>query len=397
MTVSTGRRTRGRVSVSARCASRLARGHLWVFSSDVTSDLAAIAPGDVCTIVDPRGRGFGTATVNPHALIAARLLGADADPDDAFLRTRLRDAIAYRERVLDDVRFGRLVYGESDGLPGFVVDRYGDVAVVQTLTAGAARLEAAFCRLVVDVTGVDTVVLANDSPFRALEGLGAERRMAIGTLPGRVIARERDLELEVDVLGGQKTGYFYDQRDTRATLGAWIDGGRVLDLFCYTGAFALEAARHGASVVGRDRSPGALEIARRNADAGGVAAACRFEHAELLGAGAVPGEEASRFDVVVLDPPPLARNRRARASALRAMTRLCRDALVRVRPGGLLIACTCSHHLTRADLLSAVGAGGAKLGRELRLVAETRQAADHPVLPAMPETEYLFALFVEVR
>jgi 23S rRNA (cytosine1962-C5)-methyltransferase len=385
--------------VSRRAAARVVQGHPWVFANDVTADLKEYDPGEVVSVLDPGGRALGTGYVNPRALIAVRLVDrAAAVVDRIFLEERIRHAATYRARVLDDVRHARLVFGESDQLPGVVVDRFGEVLVVQLLTAGADRWEADLLDVLEAQTGARTIVLANDSAFRELEGLERGRRVARGELPAEIHVEEGGLRFLADLAGGQKTGWYYDQRDNRRAFADRVgEGARVLDLFCYTGSWAIAAAARGATAIGRDSSEAALALATANAELNGVAARTRFEREDLLTAGEVPREEREAFDAVVLDPPPLARNRKSRPSALRAMVRLTRDAVIRVRRGGLLVACSCSHHLGAADLAEAVAIGAAKAGRRLRVIHRGGQAPDHPILPAAPETEYLHALFLDVE
>jgi len=387
------------LSVSSRAAARVVQGHPWVFANDVTADLKDYAPGEPVTVLDPGGRALGTGYVNARALIAVRLVDREKTPlDRALLDRRIRSALGYRTRVLDDVRFGRLVFGESDRLPGVVVDRFGDVLVVQLLTAGADRWTDDLLDLLLEHTGASAVVLANDSPFRELEGLTRERGVARGELPDECHLEEGGLRFIADLAHGQKTGWYYDQRENRRAFADRItEGMEVLDLFTYTGSWAITAAAKGATAIGRDSSEAALALATQNAALNDVTDRVRFERDDLLGAEAVPREERARFDAVVLDPPPLARNRKSRPSALRAMVRLSRDAVTRVTKGGLLVACSCSHHVNAADLAEAVATGAAKAGRRLRVIRSGGQAPDHPVLPAAPETEYLHALFLDVE
>jgi len=393
-----GREPMRSVRVSKRAMARLAHGHPWIFSNEVEQGLPRVTPGDPVRVLDPAGQPFAVGYANPQSLIAVRVLGPpEMELDAVWMRDRVSEAWEYRRQVLADPRFGRVIYGESDGLPGLIVDRFDDVLVLQALTAGAERLVPLLLDRLLETFDPVCVVAANDSSFRALEGLPRERRVLHGELPSLVLCREGGLTFAIDPLGGQKTGFFFDQRDNRARFGGLVKGGRVLDLFCYSGGFGLVAARAGAFVIGRDSSEAALDLARANAERNGLAGRCTFEAAELLEAAPVPSEEIEAFDAVVVDPPPLARNRKSRAAAWRALARLCRDATARVRPGGILVACTCTHHLSADDLRDAVASGGARAGRTLRILAAGVQAADHPILPSAPETEYLRALFVHVR
>lgn len=387
--------TRPTLRLSRRATARLVHGHPWIFAGETGRGGPVLEPGDVADVTDPGGAPLASVYVNPHALILARVIGPPGTtPDAAWLRDRVRRAIALRTRLLDTDRFARLVFSESDGLPGVIVDRYGDVLVLQLLTVGAERWRQALVDILVTETGAAHVLLANDSPFRGMEGLPAERVVVEGDPPPVVWIEESGATFGVNVRGGQKTGFFFDQRDNRRRVVSFLRGGRVLDLFCYTGAFGVLAARAGAEVVGRDRSEPAIALARDNAERNGVGERCRFEIADVIHD--PPPPPGDPFDVVILDPPPLARNRKSRAAAERALTRLVRDALAQLRPGGLLVACSCSHHLGRAALAACVGTAGARAGRDIQTVAWGGQALDHPTLPSCPETEYLHALFAVV-
>jgi len=387
-----------KLPVSGRAAARMRVGHPWVFANEVTTSLKAFEAGEVVEVVAPDGKIFGTAYVNPSVLIAARLISASRERlDRSFLKSRLNDALAYREKVLTDPRFGRIVFSESDGLPGFVLDRYGDVFALQTLTMGASRVEHDFVQVIQEVTGARAIVAVNDAPIRKMEGLPLERALVAGELSEAVVIEEHGLHFEVDLIGGQKTGHFYDQRDNRRLFESVVGSGEVLDQFCYTGSWSLIAARCGATVIGRDSSKGAIRAARHNAELNGLSDRCTFERRDLFDSGEIADSELSRFEAVVLDPPPLARTKKTKASAVRAMARLVREAALRVAPGGVLVACSCSFHMSAGDLLEAVAAGAAKAKRQVRVIAKGGQTPDHPILPALPETEYLRALFLEVR
>jgi len=392
----TARPQRQTIPVTRRAAGRVSGGHPWVFANEITARLIDYEPGQVVDIVDPSGRALASGYINPSTLIAIRVTGRPGEGlDRAWLRRRLERAQAYRERVLADPRFGRLLFAESDSVPGLIVDRYDDVYVAQIQTAGMAALQS---EVVEALTGMGgrAVVLANDSGYRELEGLERERRVAVGSVDEPIVIEEHGLRFLADVVGGQKTGYYYDQRDNRERFASLVSGGEVLDLFCYTGSWSILAARNGARVLGQDSSVPALELARRNAELNEVGDRCRFEAADLLSAEPLPQSVHRRFDAVILDPPPLAKNRKSRPPALRAMVRLVRDAALQVRRHGLLVVCTCSHHLRADDLVEVVAAGLGKGRREGRIIARGGQAPDHPVLPPAPETSYLHTLFIEL-
>jgi len=267
---------------------RAAAGHPWVYSNEIQMDEAARAlePGALVTLKTGEGKNLGVATFNPHPLVSARIL--DREParviDDRFFAKRLRRALAIRERLYATPYY-RLVHAEADGLPGVVVDRYGGVVALQINTAGMARLEEDLLAAIDAVLGPEAVVLRNDSPARAVEGLGSEVRVARGALPERVELTENGARFRVDLAGGQKTGWFFDQRDNRTFMARLAAGARVLDLYSFGGGFGIAAAVAGAAeVLAIDRSDASLRLAAESAALNGVAERCRFERGEVFAA-----------------------------------------------------------------------------------------------------------------
>ena len=286
---------------------RLRSGHLWVFSNEVDialTPLKGFSPGDLVVIENAKGEPLGTATVNPESLIAARILGRDVRKpiDRAFFTRRLERALALREWAYGEPYY-RLIHGESDGLPGLVVDRFGDVFVLQTNTAGMERLQDIVIEALEKMFSPRAVVIRNTSGLRALEGLESYSRVALGQLDERVEIRENGARFLIDPLEGQKTGWFFDHRDNRAALARWCSGKRVLDLFAYTGAWSLPAALAGAaSVECVDASAPALELAAENARLNGVADRLAFSCADVFDFLKQAREERQHYDVIVLDP-----------------------------------------------------------------------------------------------
>src|SRR5215469_7670156 len=378
---------------------RLRAGHLWVFSNEVDTartPLKPFQPGDPVEIQDSKGHVVGTGYVNPNSLIAARILSRDPAhlPGRSLLVHRLKVALALRERLYPQPYY-RLVFGESDGLPGLVVDRYGEVLVAQITTAGMERLKSDIVAALEKVIGPKVILFRNDVGIRELEGLPLYAETALGMPPSAVTVVEHGLKFEVPFEGGQKTGWFFDQHDNRARLLRYVKGKRVLDLCSYVGAWGLQAAARGAqSVCCVDSSAAALEWVGRNATANRVQVATREEDAfDALKALREAGE---KFDVLVLDPPAFVKRKKDLAAGREAYRRLNQLAMQVLERDSLLISCSCSHHMSGADLLSAIQSAARHLDRDAQVLEQGTQAPDHPVHPAIPETAYLKAFFVRV-
>lgn len=381
---------------------RLRAGHLWIYSNEVDTDatpLAAFAPGDPVDVVDSRGAPLGSGYVNPHSLICCRLISRRAGQrlDEALLTGRIADAAALRDRLFDEP-FYRLVYGEADGLPGLIVDRFDRVLVAQINTAGMERVrEQVVAALQTAVPGA-AVLLRNDTASRSLEGLELDVEVAYGEIPDRVRVRENGAEFEVEVASGQKTGWFYDHRENRRRLQRYVAGARVLDVFSYVGGWGVQAAVAGAaSVCCVDSSVSALEGVGRNADLNGVADRVEAIRGDAFEVMRGMRDSGRRFDVVVLDPPAFIKRRKDARKGEQAYQRINRLAMDLVADAGFLVSASCSHHLSRDGLRSAMLRASRELRMELQLLEEGGQAADHPVHPAIPETAYLKAFFTCLR
>jgi 23S rRNA (cytosine1962-C5)-methyltransferase len=375
---------------------RAEQGHPWIYSNEIVMDAPAKAlpPGTLVTLRRADERPFGVAMFNPHTLIAARLLDRDAGRaiGKRFFARRLERALRLRERLYD-APYYRLVHAEADGLPGLVVDRFGDVLVMQTNAAGMDRLIVPLVEALDGLLSPRAIVLRNDSPARTMEGLEQETRVAHGDIDGPVPLEEGGAAFIADVLGGQKTGWFFDQRDNRAFIGALAGGQRVLDLYCHSGGFAIAAAHQGAgSVLGIDRSEPALALAAEAARRNDVAERCEFRRAEVFAEAAALGAAGERYDVVIADPPPFARSKRDVPAALRGYRKLARLAAQLTTPGGFLFLASCSHNVGAVEFTEAVRHGISDAGRGARILRSAGASADHPVHPALPETAYLKAL-----
>lgn len=375
---------------------RAEAGHPWIYSNEIAIDAAAKAlpPGTLVTLRRADERPFGVAMFNPHTLIAARLLDRDAGRviDKRFFARRLERALKLRGRLYDRPYY-RLVHAEADGLPGLVVDRFGAVLAVQANAAGIDRLLPLVTEALRDLIKPEAVVLRNDSPARALEGLPPEVRVALGAIDGPVSVEEGGVRFLADVVAGQKTGWFYDQRDNRGFIAGLAAGSRVLDLYCYGGGFAVAAACQGAAdLVGIDSSAAAVALAAAAASENGVGESCEFRRAEVFAAAAALAGKGERFDIVIADPPAFARSKRDVPAALRGYRKLARLAAQLTAPTGFLFLASCSYNVGAAEFAEAVRRGLADAGRSARILRMSGAGPDHPVHPALPESAYLKAL-----
>jgi 23S rRNA (cytosine1962-C5)-methyltransferase len=374
--------------------ARLRAGHVWVFSNEVDvarSPLGEFEPGEIAAILDHRGKPVGIGYVNPNSLIAARLVvrGVAHALDKSLIVHRLNVALALREKLYAEPYY-RLVFGESDGLPGLVLDRFGDVVVGQIATAGMERLKDSITEAVVKVLKPRQLWWKNDASIRAQEHLPEYADLGYGDYGAQPIVREGGLEFALDPVGGQKTGWFYDQRDNRDRLARFVEGKRVLDVFSYLGAWGLRAAAFGAREVDCvDASASAVEAIGANAERNGFADRVRairadaFDHLKAL------REARERYDVVILDPPAFIKRRKDFAEGRLAYRRLNELGMQVLAKDGILVTCSCSHHMSRAVLLESVQQGVRHLDRQAQALIQLQQSPDHPVHPAIPETDYL--------
>lgn len=380
---------------------RVQLGHPWVFSNEVAierSPLTGLEAGACVNVLSHSGKPMGTAYVNPHSLICARMLSNELDCvlDEELLDERLAHALALREDLgwLPDCR---LVYGESDRLPGLVVDRYADVLAVQIGTAGMERVREEIVGSLVRLCEPMAVVLRNDVASRPLEGLASYVEVAYGEVPSVLAFSENGARFEISPLEGQKTGWYYDHRSNRARLADRAKGRSVLDCFSYVGGFGVQAALGGASsVLCLDSSASALTRVTHNAGLNGVVDRVEVRRGDVFDSlRALRGEER-RFDVVVVDPPAFMRRKKDRRAGLEAYRRLNRRAMQILEDDGLLLSASCSFHLGPQEHQGVVAAAAADVGRWIQILERGHQGADHPVHPGLPESDYLKALLVRV-
>ncbi|HHH44842.1 MAG TPA: class I SAM-dependent rRNA methyltransferase [Gammaproteobacteria bacterium] len=379
---------------------RIRAGHLWVYSNEVdtaATPLKGFEPGQQAHLLAHNGKPLGTAYVNPGSLICARLVSRDPHYvlDRSLLVHRLKVALSLRERLFDQPYY-RLVFGEADQLPGLVIDRYNEVCVVQVTTAGMEAVKAQLLEALDKVIHPAGVVLRADSSVRKLEGLETYQEV-IGAVPDQVLVEEQGLKFAVSLQQGQKTGWFYDQRMNRARLANYVSGQRVLDVFSYVGAWGLQAAAAGAAdVLCVDASAAAIDRIQANAASNGLAdrvATLQGDAFEALGQ-LRAGQE--KFDVVVLDPPAFIKRKKDTKSGEQAYHRLNQLGMQLLRRDGILVTASCSWQLPETQFRKILLQSSRHLDRSLQILERGHQAPDHPVHPAIAETDYLKALFCRV-
>jgi 23S rRNA (cytosine1962-C5)-methyltransferase len=379
---------------------RLRAGHLWIFSNEVdvqATPLVDFPVGAQVRVVNDRDQFLGYAYVNPHALICARLLSrAESSPiDHSLIVHRLRQALALRTRLYQEPYY-RLVFGESDGLPGLVLDRFGDVLVGQIATAGMEAMRGELEAAIHELVAPKSLVWRNQGSARDLEQLPKEIRAGIGAIPERLTVREGGLSYSIGLANAQKTGWFYDQSANRAQLGRFMPrSARMLDACSYAGAWALTALRAGArEALCVDSSAAALASAQANAAANGLA--IQIREADVFDALDELHRAGERFDVIVLDPPAFIKRRKDLARGQAAYRKLNHLAMRLLQPDSLLVSCSCSYHLSNDDMVGLIQGAARQSSREVQIIATGGQSPDHPLHPAIAETRYLKAYFCRV-
>ncbi len=377
---------------------RLHAGHLWIFSNEVDTQqtpLTKFKAGDLVRVLAHNDRALGLAYVNPQSLISARLLETWKLPDAAWLAVRFRAALSIRERLYAKPYY-RLVYGESDGLPGLVIDRYGSACVAQIGTAGMEKLKPQILQALEQVLRCSALLFKNDSSAREMEGLTSYVEAAKGKFNESSAVIEDGLEFQAPLAEGQKTGWFFDQAANRRALSKYVrKGARVLDVFSYVGAWGVRAAQAGASqVLCVDSSAAALELAASNAERNGFKLETvkgeAFDVLEDL------AKKRARFEVVVIDPPAFAKRKKDLPKALAAYKRLNQLAMQVTADDGILVSCSCSYHVSPEDLQEAIAKAARGADKHVQILEAGGQSPDHPVHPAIPETRYLKAYFCRV-
>lgn len=358
---------------------------------DEIAELPDIPAGSCVRVETDYGYDFGVAFFHPSSQIAARLLRHNREPDAEFFTERFRYALELRQRLFPKSNAYRLVFGESDFLPGLIVDRYGDYCAIQTLSAGMERFFPEIVQgLRTILPSARGIIAKNDSRIRLLEGLPLEEHVAWGEIPEIVEFEENGVRLLVSLREGQKTGYFFDQRLNRITVQSLSKGLRVLDCFCNQGGFALNAALGGAEHArGIDSSIHAIEACKRNANANGLEDRTSWIQADVFSALKEYAAAGDRWDMVILDPPAFAKSKHSVKQALRGYAEINRQSLKLIAQGGYLVSASCSHHVSEEALRDVVLVESQRINRKLQTIFVGSQSPDHPVLPSMPESRYL--------
>jgi 23S rRNA (cytosine1962-C5)-methyltransferase len=383
----------GSVVISPRGVERLRAGHLWIYRSDVRS--AEAEAGAIVRLTDERGRFHGRAFYSDKSQIAIRLITPhDVPVDRAFFTQRFQRAAEFRKRIVENTEAYRLVYGEADLLSSLVVDRYGDYLVIQTLSQGTERQKDLFVQILVELFSPKGILERNDPRVRLLEALDQRVSVLYGEIPSEIQARENGISFIYDLQKGQKTGAFLDQRENHWAARRYASG-EVLDCFSYQGGFALTVAGNCEHVEGIDMAPAAVEAAKRNQALNSISSV-HFREGNTFDILKEYDDAGRRFQAVILDPPAFAKNRDSIPAAHRGYKEINLRALKILAPGGFLITCSCSYHITEALLLQIIAEAANDARKTIAVVERRTQAEDHPILLTMPETHYLKCLILRV-
>jgi len=376
---------------------RVQYGHPWIFRSDIDEIVGEFNAGDVVDVYSKRNKFLGRGYINPKSQITIRMLTYEhEDINRDFLYRRIRDAWEYRKKVADP-NSCRVVFAESDFLPGLIVDKFADYLVIQTLTLGIDRYKSEIVDILDEIIKPAGMFERNDAPVRELEGLDQRKGFLKGKFGTLVEMEENGIKFMVDVENGQKTGYFLDQKENRAALKPFVKGAKVLDCFTHIGSFALHSARYGASeVLGIDISEHAVELATNNARINGLDSNCRFETANTFDKLREFYDSGESFDVIILDPPAFAKSRSALEGAVRGYKEINLRAMKIINRGGFLITCSCSHHVSPDLFMDIIYDAAVDSKRKIRQIEFRSQAKDHPILLASEETQYLKCAILQV-
>ncbi|MDR4468287.1 MAG: class I SAM-dependent rRNA methyltransferase [Nitrospira sp.] len=372
--------------------------HLWLFAGHVGPATGQAAAGDLVDVLTVDGQFYGRGFYNPASKIRVRLLTFEDEPiDELFWRRRIQQAIRLRQRVVAQSNAYRLIYAEGDRLPGLIVDRYDQLLVMQCLSFGMDSRKELLADVLMKELNLTRVYLRNEAKSRQLEGLPLERRFLSGGGQTQVEIHEGSAKFLVDVERGQKTGWFCDQQENRLAAAKLAAGAEVLEVFCHTGAFGIHAAMAGAvSVEGLDVSQDTLAMARTHASMNNVEDRCTYRHADAFEEMRKLVKAGRRYDLLILDPPAFARSKQALAGALTGYKDVNLLGLKLLKPEGFLVTSSCSHPVSEADLWKSIRLAARDAKRDIRLIEQRGQSADHPILASMPETRYLKCFIVQV-
>lgn len=377
--------------------SRILSGHLWVFSNELVQSPKRFRPGSLLELRDRKDNFLGIGYVNPNSLISIRILTRKNEPVDRdFFKRRVLNALNYRKRFIGGSNSFRAVFSEGDYLPGLIVDKFEDCLSVQFLTLGMEALSDTVINVLDEVFSPEVIVLRNDSQARTLEGIPLEKKIVKGGLDKLPVIREGDISFEVDPISGQKTGFFLDQAENRAAFSSLVDKGEGLDLFCHTGAWSIRLGARGAKVRGVDASETAILQAKKNAELNDLQDNCEFIKADVLEFIKEDKSRNKKYDFIVLDPPAFVKSKAKIREGLRAYRELNASVMGLLKEGGLLATSSCSYHVDKVTFLETLRAAAKDSNRPVRVVEMRHQAKDHPISLAVPETEYLKCVILEV-
>jgi 23S rRNA (cytosine1962-C5)-methyltransferase len=387
-----------RVVMKKKVAPRVANGHPWVFANEVESINGNISGGDTVHVYSHDNKFIGTGYINPKSQILVRLLTREKEEEinDDFFLGRLRECWAYRQQ-LGYVENCRLVFGEADGLPQLIIDKFNDYFVIQTLALGIDRWKPALAKAINQLFSPKGIYERNDVPVRELEGLTQQKGFLSPAFDPKIVIHENGLKFHVDLENGQKTGYFLDQRDNRRAISEIVRGADVLGAFTYTGTFEIHAAHYGAkSVLGLDISENAVQQANLNAKLNGVEGVCRFQTANAFDALKEWSKEGNRYDVVMLDPPAFTKSRETIQKAITGYKEINLRGMKLVKKGGFLVTSSCTNLVSPAMFLQIIDMAAKDARRKIRQVTYQTQASDHPIVWGIDTTHYLKFLVVQV-
>jgi 23S rRNA (cytosine1962-C5)-methyltransferase len=371
--------------------------HRWVFSNETRRFDGDPRPGDTVLVYE-RGKLLGSGFYNPNSLIQIRLYSKQPEEFDLeFIKQKITQAYQYRKRVLPEEEDFRLVFGESDSLPGVVIDKYGDNFTLQTFTLSTELRKELICQALKQLFPVKAIYEKNDFRLRDIESLPRQEGLLYGNIQDKVIFHENDVKLYVDIKTGQKTGYFFDHRMTRAKVRALSRNKNVLDVFCYTGGFSVNAALGKAkSVIGIDTSSSVIDLANENVKLNKVQDICKFEIGDAFEILPDYVKEERNFDLIIVDPPPFIKSIKEKERGLKGYKQINRQAMELLKDGGILVSSSCSYYVSWQDLLDILRKAAQYTQRNFRIIDRATQGPDHPIILNMPETEYLRCYFLEV-
>ncbi|MGB9839011.1 class I SAM-dependent rRNA methyltransferase [Thermovenabulum sp.] len=387
-----------KVILKGKKNERIEKGHPWVYSTEILSIKGNYKPGDIVEVYLENGKFLGKGYINPKSQITVRFLtkNKDEEIDREFFKNRIIKALNYRKQLNYGESY-RLIYAEADFLPALIVDKFNNTLVIQTLSLGMEKYKNIIVDILVELLSPECVYERNDAPVRELEGLELKKGVLYGELPEKIIIEENGIQYYVDVVEGQKTGFFFDQRENRKAIEPFVKGKEILECFCYTGSFALNAAKYGANnILAYDYSDEAISLARENAKLNGVQDNIKFEVGNAFDILRKFYNDKKKFDVVILDPPAFVKSKKALEGAIRGYKEINLRGMKLLKPGGFLITSSCSHHVKDELFFEILMSAAYDAKVTMRIIEKRSQAKDHPVLAASEETSYLKFYILEL-